>query len=80
MLTTPLDALNEPGGVAVLPSEEIVVVVDTGNYRIKAFNMLHRAEAAGASSAVVMPAIPNNNEDRRKNPHGEAERERQNRV
>nr|CDS28333.1 tripartite motif containing protein 3 [Hymenolepis microstoma] len=44
MLTSSLDALNEPKGLAVLPREELIAVVDTGNYRIKAFNLLHRAE------------------------------------
>lgn len=44
MLTSPLDALNEPRGLAILPSEELIAVVDTGNYRIKAFNLLHRAD------------------------------------
>lgn len=42
-LTSQLDALCEPRGVAILPSEELVVVVDTGNYRIKAFSLSHRA-------------------------------------
>ncbi|VDO02317.1 unnamed protein product [Rodentolepis nana] len=44
MLTSSLDALTEPKGLAILPSEELIAVVDTGNYRIKAFNLLHRAE------------------------------------
>ena len=43
MLTSPLDALNEPRGIAILPDEELVVVVDTGNYRIKAFSLPHRS-------------------------------------
>lgn len=44
MLTSSLDALNEPKGLAILPSEDLIAVVDTGNYRIKAFSLLHRAE------------------------------------
>ncbi|VDD82722.1 unnamed protein product [Mesocestoides corti] len=43
MLTTPLDALSEPQGLAILSSEKLIVVVDAGNYRVKAFSLRHRA-------------------------------------
>lgn len=43
IMTSSLDALNEPQGIAILPSEDLIAVVDTGNYRIKAFKLPHRA-------------------------------------
>ncbi|KAM7541019.1 hypothetical protein Aperf_G00000042918 [Anoplocephala perfoliata] len=43
IMTSSLDALNEPRGIAILPSEELIAVVDTGNYRIKAFKLPHHA-------------------------------------
>nr|VZH98152.1 unnamed protein product [Spirometra erinaceieuropaei] len=50
LLTTPLDLLNEPTGIAVSLAEQMAVVVDSGNFCIKAFQMCDPAAAAMSSS------------------------------